>query len=116
MIQKVQKTLCLAAAAYALLVTSFAQAQSMPTRHVREEVRTGKVLPVGMLPANQIMNLDLVLPLRDPAGLKRFLGALYNPASPLYQALPQPAGVHPKVRSHTAGLRHDSSIRERPRI
>src|SRR5580700_10791252 len=85
MIQKVQKTLCLAAAAYALLVTSFAQAQSMPTRHVREEVRTGKALPVGMLPANQIMNLDLVLPLRDPAGLKRFLGALYNPASPSYR-------------------------------
>jgi kumamolisin len=85
MIHKVQKTFCLAAAAYALLVTSFAQAQSMPTRHVREEVRTGKVLPVGMLPANQIMNLDLVLPLRDPAGLKRFLGALHNPASPSYR-------------------------------
>lgn len=85
MVQKVVKTLCLAVATYSLLVTSFAQAQSMHTRHMREEVRAGKALPVGVLPANQIMNLDLVLPLRDPAGLTKFLAALYNPASPSYR-------------------------------
>jgi len=85
MFQRVMKTLCLAVATYALLVTSFAHAQSMPTRHMREAVRTGKAVPAGMLPANQVMNLDLVLPLRDPAGLKKFLAALYNPASPSYR-------------------------------
>jgi kumamolisin len=79
------KTPCLVVATYALLVTSFAQAQSMPTRHMREVVQTRKAQPAGMLPSNQVMNLDLVLPLRDPAGLKRFLSALYNPASPSYR-------------------------------
>lgn len=82
--QKIVKTLGLAVA-YALLITSFAQAQSMLTRHTREVVRTGKAQTVGVLPANQIMNLDLVLPLRDPAGLKGFLSALYHPASPSYR-------------------------------
>ena len=85
MVQKMTASFCLAVAACALLFTSFAQAQSMSTHHMREAVRTGKALPVGMLPSNHVMNLDIVLPLRDPAGLKRFLAALYNPASPSYR-------------------------------
>lgn len=85
MVQKVVKILCLAVATYVLLVTSFAQAQSISTRHVHEVVRTGEARPVGTLPANHIMNLDIVLPLRDPAGLKSFLATLYNPASPSYR-------------------------------
>jgi kumamolisin len=31
------------------------------------------------------MNLNIVLPLRDPAGLDKFLSALYNPTSPSYR-------------------------------
>jgi subtilase family serine protease len=85
MVPKVMKTMCLVVATYALLPARFAQAQSMPTRHMREVVQTRKAQPVGMLTANQVMNLDLVLPLRDPGGLKRFLSALYNPASPSYR-------------------------------
>lgn len=53
MVQKVMKTLCIAVATYALLVTSLVQAQSMLTCHTREVVRNGTSQPVGMQPANQ---------------------------------------------------------------
>ncbi len=45
----------------------------------------GQAQPVGRLPAAQVMQLNIVLPLRDPAGLKSFLQALYDPASPSYR-------------------------------
>ena len=45
----------------------------------------GKAQSKGRLPANQVLQLDLVLPLRDPAGLKAFLADVYNPASPNYR-------------------------------
>jgi subtilase family serine protease len=67
------------------IVTASAQAQSMLTRHVREAVRNGQAQNAGRVPADQVMNLDIVLPLRDPAGLQSFLTALYNPASPSYR-------------------------------
>jgi subtilase family serine protease len=62
-----------------------AVAQSVTTHHVRDRVRTGELAPVGRLPQNQVLQLDLVLPLRDPAGLKRFLSDVYNPQSPSYR-------------------------------
>ena len=62
-----------------------AQAQSMSTRHVREVTRTGAAKPIGQLPPDQIMTLDVVLPLRDPAGLNSFLKELYDPSSPSYR-------------------------------
>ena len=61
------------------------QAQSVMTHHVREVTRNGQALALGQLPANQIMTLDIVLPLRDPAGLKNLLSDLYNPSSPSYR-------------------------------
>ena len=57
----------------------------MMTRHVREAVWNGQAQQVGRLPAQQIMDLNIVLPLRDPAGVKSFLSDLYNPASPSYR-------------------------------
>src|ERR1700729_4119167 len=42
------------------------------TRHQRMEV--GREAEVGRLPPEQVMTLDIVLPLRDPDGLDRFLG------------------------------------------
>jgi kumamolisin len=63
-------------------VVSFsAQAQSMLTRHVRDVVRSGEVQSIGKLPANQMMSLNIVLPLGDPEGLETFLGELYDPNS-----------------------------------
>ncbi len=68
-----------------LVVTTTAGfAQSVSTRHVRDIVSNGDVSPVGRLPQNQVLQLDIVLPLRDPVGLQRFLADIYNPTSPHY--------------------------------
>ena len=55
------------------------------THHVRDAVKSGKAQANGRLPGNQVLQLDLVLPLRDPAGLKSFLADVYNPKSPNYR-------------------------------
>jgi kumamolisin len=62
-----------------------AQAQYVATRHVRDAVRLGTAQPVGRLPESQAMTLDLVLPLRDRAGLETFLDDIYDPASSTYR-------------------------------
>jgi kumamolisin len=40
---------------------------------------------MGKMAGNQVMTLNIVLPLRDPSGLDRFLKALYDPTSPSYR-------------------------------
>ena len=60
-------------------------AATVMTNHVREATRSGEARLVGHLPSSQMMSLDLVLPLRDPAGLKTFLADLYNPKSANYR-------------------------------
>jgi subtilase family serine protease len=52
---------------------------------MREAVRNGQARAMGRASATQVLQLDLVLPLRDPAGLKAFLADVYNPASPNYR-------------------------------
>ena len=77
--------MALGAAALLSVVDAPAQAQSALTRHVRQAVRGGQANVVGLLPASQALRLDLVLPLRDPDGLNKFLQALYDPTSPSYR-------------------------------
>ena len=60
-------------------------AQSLKTRHVRDAVLNGQAPQVGRLPEAQQLQLDLVLPLRDQAGLDEFLIDLNNPASASYR-------------------------------
>ena len=67
------------------IVATVGQAQSVSTHHMREEVRAGRVQPNGRLSLSQTLQLDLVLKLRDAAGLKHFLSDVYNPASPNYR-------------------------------
>jgi kumamolisin len=67
------------------LAVSVAQAQSVLTQHVREAVQNGESQPIGRLSPTQVMNLDVVLPLRDPEGLKSFLSEVYDPASANYR-------------------------------
>ncbi len=69
------------------IVGSLAQAQPIPamTHHVREVTLNGDARMVGRLPANQLMNLDIVLPLSDSAGLDSFLADVYNPSSPSFR-------------------------------
>ena len=61
------------------------QAQSMMTHQVRDLVRNGQVQSNGRLPQNQMMNLDIVLPVRDQAGLDQFVADVYDPASANYR-------------------------------
>ena len=66
------------------IVSMDSQAQYTSTHHVRETIRNGGAQAVGRLPANQVMQLDIVLQLRDPEGLRSFLDALYDPNSGIY--------------------------------
>jgi subtilase family serine protease len=59
-------------------------AQSVLTHHVPGAVTSSAAQPMILLPQNQIMHLDVVLPLSDPAGLRSFLGDIYNRESPNY--------------------------------
>ncbi len=67
------------------VVASNSWAQSVMTRHVREATRSGEAKPMGQLAPDKIMNLDVVLPLRDQAGLNSLLKELYDPASASYR-------------------------------
>ncbi len=71
-----------AAIAISLAATTTSYAESVMTRHMRDEVRNGAAQPAAQMSKSQAMSLDLVLPLRDPAGLSAFLADIYNPASP----------------------------------
>ena len=81
------RRLCAALAFCALLASVGApgQAQSMLTHHMREDVVSGKAQFLRRLPATQTLRIDVVLPLRDPAGLETFLQEVYNPSSRSYR-------------------------------
>jgi kumamolisin len=61
-----------------------AQAQFMPTRHVRQEVVSGGAPLLNRLPANQSLRLNIALPLRNESELDELLRELYDPQSLLY--------------------------------
>jgi len=69
-----------------LVFTTPGQAQPQPllTRHVREAVANGQAQIVGRLPASNTLRFDIVLPLRDRAGLQDFVQEVNDPASPSY--------------------------------
>jgi subtilase family serine protease len=78
--------IALVCAAVLLLFTIPGQAQSqlLPTRHVRDAVVNGQAQFVGRLPATQILHFDIVLALRDRAGLQNFVHEVQDPASASY--------------------------------
>ena len=67
------------------VVETPAQAQSLLTHHVRQDVISGKAQFLRRLPETQTLRLNLVLPVRDPAGLEKFLQEVYDPTSPSYR-------------------------------
>ena len=75
----------LCSATFLFVMEAPAQAQSARTHHVRQEVARGQVQFRRPLPATQSLRLDIVLPLRDQAGLDKFLQDLNDPASPSYR-------------------------------
>jgi subtilase family serine protease len=89
------RAVALACAAVLLLFTIPAQAQPQPllTRHVRDAVVNGQAQLVGRLPATQTLRFDIVLPLRDRAGLQNFVQEVQDPASPFYHQFLTPQEV-----------------------
>jgi kumamolisin len=81
----------LTVAALLSAATMNSQAQTLLTHHVREATRTGRAQAIGHLPANQVMQLDVVLPLRDPVGLTSFLNDVYDPSSFSYHQFLTPS-------------------------
>ena len=65
-------------------IDSAALAQSMATRHVRQEVAGRQALFMKLLPANQSLRLDIMLPLRNLNELNGLLEKIYDPQSPSY--------------------------------
>ncbi len=92
MLQKLSRSLLTAAAlAPGLITLCQAQSRSAMTSHVRAATLSGEAKSIGRLPSEQSMNLDLVLPLSNQAGLDAFLKDIYNPASPNFHHYVTPA-------------------------
>ena len=70
-----------------------AQPQQLLTRHVRDAVVNGQAQFVGQLPATQTLRFDIVLPLRDRAGLENFVQEVQDPTSPSYHQFLTPQEV-----------------------
>ena len=100
--------------ATALAVAAKSQAQYLSTRHVRDVVSNGVTRAVGRLPENQFMSLDIVLPLRDPAGLETFLEDLYNPDNFSHRQFLTPAEFTREIRPQPGGLRCGGPVRANP--
>jgi subtilase family serine protease len=66
-------------------MVSQAEPQRLLTRHVRTVTVNGEAPLVGRLPETQSLRIDVVLALRDQAGLESFLQKVYDPSSPSYR-------------------------------
>ncbi len=64
---------------------AYAQAQFVSIGHAREVIQSGQAHAIGKLPPEHVMSLDLVLPLRDEAGLDALLNEIQDPASASYR-------------------------------
>ena len=62
-----------------------AQAEGSHTRHVHAEIQGGEAPMVGKPAATQVMNLDIVLPVRDREGLKALAASITDPQSPMFR-------------------------------
>jgi kumamolisin len=81
----------MAIAALIAAVSMAGHAQTLMTRHTREAAVSGQAQSIGRLPASQVLQLDVVLPLRDQAGLDKFLEEVKDPSSSSYRHFLTPA-------------------------
>ena len=97
-----------AAALFVVFVMStpaaLAQPQTLLTHHVQPVVLNGQAPFVGKLPANQSMRIDIVLAVRDQAGLDRFLRRYLRSFQPLFPPVSYCRTIHPEVRSQPSRL------------
>jgi subtilase family serine protease len=83
--------LAVCATAVFIVSTVRAQAQTVLTRHVRPAISGGQARYLEPMPATQFLRLDVVLPLRDQAGLDQLLREISDPSSPNYRHFLSPA-------------------------
>ena len=81
----------LAVFAGTLAVAGQASAETVGTQHVNAAVRDGEAQMVGNPSASQVMNLDIVLPVRDRASLKSMAASVADPQSPEFRHYVTPA-------------------------
>ena len=62
-----------------------AQSKTLLTRHVREATLIGQAPLIGRLPVTQTMHIDIVLAVRDQAGLENFVKEVSDPKSSSYR-------------------------------
>jgi kumamolisin len=72
-------------AALAAGLCGTASASALMVNHVPTAVSEHKVALAGHVDPSTPMQLQVVLPMRNPQGLRDLLGALYNPSSPMYR-------------------------------
>ncbi len=82
---RASRAIVVAILALASAAAVHAQGQTVSIGPAREIVQSGHARAIGKLPAEQLMNLDLVLPLRDEAGLDNLLKVIHDPNSPSYR-------------------------------
>jgi subtilase family serine protease len=68
-----------------------AEAQTVLTHHMRPAVSLGEARYLNPMPATESLRLDVVLPLRDQAGLDQLLREISDPSSPSYRRFLSPA-------------------------
>src|SRR5579863_2440508 len=70
------------AVAMAFGASAAANAAQIYTHHVRDVVHSNVAQQAGALSATQLMSLDVVLPVRDEAGLDTFVAQVTDPSNP----------------------------------
>ena len=99
----------LSIAAFVSAGATLVRAESLMTRHVREATLNGQAKLLGHLPATQVLQLDVVLPVRDQAGLDSFLADLYSSTVPNHRHFLTPAEFTEKFGPTQAD--YDSVVR-----
>lgn len=66
-------------------IPGVAQTSQKLHRHVPQVVSSGQAKQVGTVPVQQKIQMTIVLPVRNQAGLTSLLGQLYDPSSPNYR-------------------------------
>lgn len=85
------RALMLSLALFVCAATVLGQAQTMMTRHVRDVVVNGQAAQLGHLSSDDVLQLDVVLPVRDQNGLDEFLAELSDRSSQNYRHFLTPA-------------------------
>jgi subtilase family serine protease len=89
-LRSISPTITVLAIVFLAYTLAQAEPQSLLTRHVRDVIANGQAPLVGQLPATQSIHFDMVLALRDRAGLQNFVREVNDPTSAYYHQFLSP--------------------------